>query len=68
MMTNTTIFSKQIEDLTKQINDLRDDKGSSAETADSLKKAAEKLEQDIRNASKIHTLKDSNDDHDPKRS
>ncbi|GFR67906.1 arginine-hydroxylase NDUFAF5, mitochondrial [Elysia marginata] len=57
----------RVEELTKQINNLRDDSGNPSEKAERLSRAAEELEQDIRNAAKLHTETESNDNNDPKK-
>ncbi|RUS88160.1 hypothetical protein EGW08_004057 [Elysia chlorotica] len=51
----------RVEDLTKQIKDLREETGVPSEKADSLSKAAKKLEQDIQKAAKLHTERESDD-------
>lgn len=55
----------KIEELTKQINELRDESSGSSEKAENLKAAAEKLEGDIRKASKLHEEAESSGDKDP---
>ncbi|GFO34578.1 NADP dehydrogenase [ubiquinone] 1 alpha subcomplex assembly factor 5-like [Plakobranchus ocellatus] len=58
----------RVEDLTKQIKELKDEGGSSPQQVDRLKTAAEQLEKDIQKASKIRTEPENNGDEDPRKS